>query len=196
MNFKALTTSLIMIFTFHQSASAYSPIFTIDGWNVAQLKEAGITVASWKHDQTSEEPPLDWVQISYDTSKVPKDSNVLMTLNVVADNGKMVSTYRAAKSEGEPNSMKILFAVQKEYLANSSLQIVTLVPESVKQAASRENPGFGGYTLSLNRVIELAQQVAVDKNAEQDGTGQPATRPESKSEGSDKPQPESEGRSR
>jgi hypothetical protein len=33
-------------------------------------------------------------------------------------------------------------------------------------------------------------------NAEQDGTGQPATRPESKPEGSDKPQPEAEGRSR
>jgi hypothetical protein len=32
--------------------------------------------------------------------------------------------------------------------------------------------------------------------AEQAGTGQPATRPESKSEGGDKPQPESEGRSR
>ena len=32
--------------------------------------------------------------------------------------------------------------------------------------------------------------------AEQGGTEQPATRPESKSEGSDKPQPESEGRSR
>lgn len=32
--------------------------------------------------------------------------------------------------------------------------------------------------------------------AEQVGTGQPATRPESKSEGSDKPQPKSEGRSR
>jgi hypothetical protein len=31
---------------------------------------------------------------------------------------------------------------------------------------------------------------------EQDGAGQPATRPESKSEGSHKPQPESEGRSR
>jgi len=31
---------------------------------------------------------------------------------------------------------------------------------------------------------------------EQAGTGQPATRPESKSEGSDKPQPEAEGRSR
>jgi hypothetical protein len=32
--------------------------------------------------------------------------------------------------------------------------------------------------------------------SEQDGTGQPATRPESKPEGGDKPQPESEGRSR
>jgi hypothetical protein len=32
--------------------------------------------------------------------------------------------------------------------------------------------------------------------AEQAGTGQPATRPEAKSEGGDKPQPESEGRSR
>jgi len=34
------------------------------------------------------------------------------------------------------------------------------------------------------------------KPAQQDGAGQPATRPESKSEGGDKPQPESEGRSR
>ena len=32
--------------------------------------------------------------------------------------------------------------------------------------------------------------------AEQAGTGQPATRPQSKSEGSDKPQPEADGRSR
>jgi hypothetical protein len=35
----------------------------------------------------------------------------------------------------------------------------------------------------------------IHKKSEQVGTGQPATRPESKSEGSDKPQPESEGRS-
>jgi hypothetical protein len=35
-----------------------------------------------------------------------------------------------------------------------------------------------------------------NQQAEQVGTGQPATRPESKSEGGDKPQPEAEGRSR
>ena len=34
------------------------------------------------------------------------------------------------------------------------------------------------------------------EEAEQDGAGQPATRPESKPEGSDKPQPTAEGRSR
>jgi hypothetical protein len=34
------------------------------------------------------------------------------------------------------------------------------------------------------------------RESEQAGTGQPDTRPESKSEGSDKPQPDSEGRSR
>jgi hypothetical protein len=36
----------------------------------------------------------------------------------------------------------------------------------------------------------------IAKEAEQGGTGQPATSPESKSEGGDKPQPEAEGRSR
>jgi hypothetical protein len=34
------------------------------------------------------------------------------------------------------------------------------------------------------------------KQAQQGGSGQPATRPESNSEGGDKPQPDSEGRSR
>ena len=42
-----------------------------------------------------------------------------------------------------------------------------------------------------------ADMIATEaKNAEQAGAGQPATRPQSKAEGGDKPQPESEGRSR
>lgn len=41
----------------------------------------------------------------------------------------------------------------------------------------------------------LLTRIAETKPAEQDGTGQPATRSQSKSEGSDKPQPEAEGRS-
>jgi hypothetical protein len=42
----------------------------------------------------------------------------------------------------------------------------------------------------------VKQDVEHEPHAEQAGTGQPATRPESKSEGGDKPQPEAEGRSR
>ena len=41
-----------------------------------------------------------------------------------------------------------------------------------------------------------AQQIEKNNKTEQDGSGQPATGPESKSEGGDKPQPESGGRSR
>jgi mannitol operon repressor len=61
-------------------------------------------------------------------------------------------------------------------------------------------------TLSLHlmyrsRWVALERRVVKDwpyrtENAEQAGTGQPATRPESKSEGGDKPEPEAEGRSR
>jgi hypothetical protein len=46
------------------------------------------------------------------------------------------------------------------------------------------------------KTMERALAQLKKQKAEQAGTGQPATRPESKSEGSDKPQPEAEGRSR
>jgi hypothetical protein len=49
----------------------------------------------------------------------------------------------------------------------------------------------------VRRMMEKrAAHIKATTEAEQAGTGQPATRPESKSEGSDKPQPEAEGRSR
>jgi hypothetical protein len=60
-------------------------------------------------------------------------------------------------------------------------------------------------TLSKEMTIDLVRKAIalnfphaeiIIKDGEQAGTGQPATRPESKSEGSDKPQPEAEGRSR
>lgn len=46
------------------------------------------------------------------------------------------------------------------------------------------------------QLLKIISTVKVEKRAEQAGTGQPATRPESDSEGGDKPQPEAEGRSR
>jgi hypothetical protein len=49
--------------------------------------------------------------------------------------------------------------------------------------------------LQASKSLKLLRR-AETKNAQQTGTGQPATRSQSKSEGGDKPQPESEGRSR
>jgi hypothetical protein len=51
------------------------------------------------------------------------------------------------------------------------------------------------YEINLEKV-EMKRVPSKRKKAEQAGTGQPATRSQSKSEGSDKPQPEAEGRSR
>ena len=48
----------------------------------------------------------------------------------------------------------------------------------------------------IERIKKSSDHVKNSAKREQAGTGQPATRPESKSEGGDKPQPESEGRSR
>jgi hypothetical protein len=62
--------------------------------------------------------------------------------------------------------------------------------------------GSGEGTCVLVRRTDYSDELArfvsnlETRKTEQDGTGQPATRPESKSEGSDKPQPEAEERSR
>ena len=48
----------------------------------------------------------------------------------------------------------------------------------------------------LERIRKNNDLIPKSERSEQGGSGQPATRPESKSEGSDKPQPEAEGRSR
>jgi hypothetical protein len=58
--------------------------------------------------------------------------------------------------------------------------------------------GRQSFSLHLSGISIAGHLFALPQKpkAEQAGTGQPATRPESKTEGSDKPQPESEGRSR
>jgi len=56
--------------------------------------------------------------------------------------------------------------------------------------------GLQTSKLYREKAVAFLRQVHASASAEQPGTGQPATRSQSKPEGSDKPQPESEGRSR
>jgi hypothetical protein len=67
---------------------------------------------------------------------------------------------------------------------------ITLKGGTIPDTAS-PNEAPIGYEGTLG-----TQEYQPESNSEQDGAGQPATRPESKSDGSDNPQPESEGRSR
>ena len=158
-----ITTILLIMFTCLQSAWGYSPIWNIDGWDVARLKEAGITVTTWKHDQIGEEPALNWVEITYDSSKLKEDQDVLMTLQVIADNGQTVSAHRAEHKKGDSGKMKILFAVREENVEKSYVEI--LVPKLLSEAAERPfgNPGFGGYSLRLSRIMQLVGEVSKNK---------------------------------
>jgi hypothetical protein len=55
---------------------------------------------------------------------------------------------------------------------------------------------YSARLVTFTEKIEIPDVLVIPTQAEQAGTGQPATRPESKSKGGDKPQPEAEGRSR
>jgi hypothetical protein len=58
------------------------------------------------------------------------------------------------------------------------------------------DPSVAEMGLQSRDIVYLRRKRPLEIPREQDGAGQPATRPEPKSEGSDKTQPEAEGRSR
>ncbi|MFM7181081.1 MAG: hypothetical protein ACKO2G_06415 [Verrucomicrobiales bacterium] len=183
MKTQAIAIFLLLMFCSLQSAFGYSAIWNIDGWDRARLKEAGITITTWKHDQIGEDPALNWLEITFDASKVGKDQNVIMTLHVLTDNHQTVSAHRVERKPGDGDKMKILFAVGNENIKKSELKI--LVPKLLSEGLKREfgNPGFGGYTLSLSRIMELAAEDSKktpstnQRDAEPTGTGQPTPPP-------------------
>jgi hypothetical protein len=72
----------------------------------------------------------------------------------------------------------------------------------VEEVRSCKEAFAARHGFDVARIVDAARQrqeasgPRIIRQGEQVGTEQPATRPESKSEGGDKPQPESEGRSR
>ena len=150
-------------------ASAYSPIWNVDGWDKGKLEGAGITVASWKHDRMGEDPPLNWIKVTYDASKLREDSDVIMTLWLTARNGGTVCAFRAARTKGSEKTLKLLFASPELNSDTTRVEIVVL--DALAAAAERPigSPGFGGYRLSLNRILELVRPVSVVVPEESEG---------------------------
>jgi tetratricopeptide (TPR) repeat protein len=86
-------------------------------------------------------------------------------------------------------------AYNENNLVEESLRLIEVSNALGNKKASLE---IQAKALAVVEDTRLRDAIPAEQKqeAQQDGTGQPATRPESKSEGSDKPQPEAEGRSR
>ncbi len=166
-----MTATLLFTLCCIPSASAYSPIWTIDGWDTTRLQEAGITVRTWTHDQVGDVPAVKWVEVAYDWSKLGKDQDVLITLRVSGENGQTSSAFRVEHKAGDVGKLKMIFTVREEHVEDSFVEII--MPDLLAQAADRQpgDPGFGGYALRLGRILQLADTIEekpADENVERE----------------------------
>lgn len=97
-----------------------------------------------------------------------------------------------AASEGEPEAVEFLLSQGADVNAIEATETPLDMAEYRRSQADRAIAILKVH--GAKNLQELSSQVKT--KTEQAGAGQPATRPESKLEGSDKPQPEAEGRSR
>jgi hypothetical protein len=81
-------------------------------------------------------------------------------------------------------------------LADTPPKVIDEVITEVRAIKRAISDRHGNDIERLLDALIAQERSAGIRKAEQAGAGQPATRPESKPEGSDSPQPESEGRSR
>jgi len=133
-----------------ESTSSFSPIANVDGWNIEQLSKAGISVRPWQHDLQTEDPPLDWVQIAFDCSRLPENQEVLMTGWLFSDSGSSeTATFRAERGNMDNDALTLLFTVRDDYRANSYVNILIWRHTADRGSEAR------GYKLSAKRIMEL-----------------------------------------
>jgi hypothetical protein len=139
---------------------------------------------------------------------------ILMTLCIQSAMGGGSISWEDVKSRIATTDPELVKIIENSFSVNRSGGGVRLGPSFGERHGERISPyEFGAKDKKTGGkcvlVIEesedyeftgrfkfVKQDVENEPQAEQASAGQPATRPESKSEGSDKPQPEAEGRSR
>jgi hypothetical protein len=118
----------------------------------------------------------------------------------IGSNGKIMEILRGKKSEAQKHN----FLFSGEHTSILLVQIDTSKKFKFSRFTIRDkhitwaDNNFENPVKFFIPVDEIKKRInrAENPRAEQAGAGQPATAPESKPEGSQKPQPESEGRSR
>ncbi len=145
--------------TTSSTAITFSPIMKVDGWDADRLAKVGITVCSWKHDVQSENPPMEWVQVTFDCLRLPKNHDVVMTAWIVFGT-QTVTAVRAERNDKCKDTVTVVFAVQPQYRPKSHLDI--FIWEDTSDGGKKAH----GYKLSLDRIVELARKEAVISSTE------------------------------
>ena len=144
------TTILMVLFGSLQSSLAVNPIASVNIWDADRLAHAGITVA--EVPQNRRPTDMDWVKVSFDSSRWSEDWNVGMRLYVATSNGDSVTASYVGRTKGGENTLTLQFAVQQEYQDRSRVEIV------MTKILPPDRSRVHGYTLALNRITELARQ--------------------------------------
>ena len=158
------------------------------------------TVANWlvdKHAQlASVKDPNSIRRVALDQSAEPNKEGFFSMHPKnghieFSDGSWVLLTSHSAHSEDGLPDISLIRTSTDEYYTNHGHCCLPILPFSKEKVDSLER-----FLKTTGKGPEAKITTWIKYNREQDGTGQPATRLESKSENRDKPQPEVEGRSR
>jgi len=147
-----IVTAVTMVIAL--SANAFSPIGNVNSWTKDQLSNAGIVIKPWQHALEGEDPPLQWVQVTFDCAAIPNDQPVVMTAWFRSSGGLTSSACRAERVNAADGKVILTFSIPPVQMDLSSVQI-DIWSKTADGHAAR------GYELSMKRVAELAREQAV-----------------------------------
>ena len=136
------------------SAAAYSPIGNVNGWSRDRLSAAGIAVGPWRHEREGEDPPPQWVQVSFDCAAAPKEHDVVMTAWFRSAGGDTLSASRAERVNAVDGKVVLTFCLTPALIESPSAVVIKIWSKTPKGAEA------SGYELSLKRIAELARERA------------------------------------
>ena len=158
---RALAIAAATVMMCAQPTQAFSRIWNVNSWGADRLEEVGIRVRACKHRLQSEDPPLEWVEVTFDCSTLPETADVVMTARIISER-RTVAAFRAERDREGKDRETLLFAVRPEHRPRSRLSI--FIWEETPAGGSEAR----GYELSVERIVQLARQTTTKKDTQAD----------------------------
>lgn len=141
-----------------ENSIGFRRIANVDGWSLERLKKAGISISSWKHDLQFEDPPLEWIQVTFDCSQCPADQDVVMTVWLTNNENVSSAAVRAERLGNNVDEVRLLFARNAPNVNDSHCDII------IWDQTPGGSGGYG-YTLSTERIIHLSRANTVSDSS-------------------------------